>query len=194
MAIEFVGFTADCRIAGSIPLADDRLSDMLNSVARVVVRGARIDDLIEGASAGPFELPIPCGEFLVVAGTGRRGVESRRRRTLRRAVRLGLGRYVVTGFLHVPPSAHAASQRGSADALLAGRDLLVPLTEATLTYDRHDQPVEEAWEALLVNRARASWIDLIEDEPPPLEEGVLEKLPPRTRARYVKDFTGSVAD
>ena len=194
MAIEFIGFTADCRIAGSIPLADDRLSDMLNSVARVVIRGARIDDLIEGASAGPFELPIPCGEFLVVAGTGRRGVESRRRRTLRRGVRIGLGRYVVTGFLHVPPSAHAASELGAGDDLLAGRDLLVPLTEATLTYDRRDQPVEEAWDALLVNRARASWIELVDDEPPPLADEPPAPLTQRTRGRYVKDFTGTVAD
>jgi hypothetical protein len=87
-----------------------------------------------------------------------------------------------------------ASQRGSGDALLAGRDLLVPLTEATLTYDRRNQPVEEAWEALLVNRARASWIDLVEDEPPPLADEPAEPLSPRRRARYVKDFTRTVAD
>ena len=32
MPVDLIAFTADRRITGSIPLADDRLSDMLNSV------------------------------------------------------------------------------------------------------------------------------------------------------------------
>ena len=48
MPVELIAFTADCRIRGVIPLADDRLSDMLNSVSRVVIRGAVIEDLVDG--------------------------------------------------------------------------------------------------------------------------------------------------
>jgi hypothetical protein len=193
MAIEFVGYTAECRVAGAIPLADDRLSDMLNSVARVVIRRAIVEDLGQVGRVGPLDLPVPCGEFLVVVGTGRRGLESRRRRTLRRAVKVGLGRFVASGFLHVLPSAHAESLSGSADALLVGRDLLVPLTEATLTYDRHDGATEERHETILINRARVSWIDIVEDE---AEEAAWMEGTPEAggRTRYVKDFTGTVAD
>jgi hypothetical protein len=192
MAIDFVGYTADCMVKGSIPLADDRLSDMLNSVARIVVRGAIVEDLIVGGHAGPLDLPVPCGEFLVVVGTGRRGVESRRRRTLRRAVKVGLGRFVASGFLHVVPAAHARSLGGSADALLVGRDLLVPLTDAVLTYDRHDGAVAERHGTILINRARVSWIDAIDDEPADhVAAGGRDTM---ARARYVKDFTGTVAD
>jgi hypothetical protein len=192
MAIEFVGYTSDCRVAGQIPLADDRLSDMLNSVARIVVRGAVVEDLIVGGRIGPLELPVPCGEFLLVVGTGRRGLESRRRRTQRRAVRVGLGRYVATGYLHVPPSAHAESLRGSADALLVGRDLLVPLTDAVVTFDRYDGSVEEGYETILINRARVTWIDVVDDEPDePLPD---EQATVQSRTRYVKDFTGTVAE
>ncbi len=192
MAIDFMGYTADCVVKGSIPLADDRLSDMLNSVARIVVRGAVVEDLIVGGHAGPIDLPVPCGEFLVVVGTGRRGVESQRRRTLRRAVKVGLGRFVASGFLHVEPAAHAQSLSGSPDALLVGRDLLVPLTDAVLTYDRHDGAVEERHETILINRARASWIDAVDDEPEVDEPGATSDA--STRTRYVKDFTGTVAD
>jgi len=189
MAIEFVGFTADHRITGQIPLADDRLSDMLNSVARVVVRGA-LSAEIDTGRLQTADATVPCGEFLAVAGTGRRGIESQRRRTMTRLVRLGLGRYVVTGLLHVSPAVHQASLGGKPDALLVGRDLLVPLTEATITYDKSGVPFEETWDTLLVNRARANWIESTES--PELAGdapgGAGERL---RRAKYVKDFTGT---
>jgi hypothetical protein len=98
---------------------------------------------------------------------------------------------VVTGFLHVIPSAHAESLTSSPDALLVGRDLLVPLTEAVLTFDGSGGPVEETHEAVLINRARVAWIEALDDEALDDEP---EARPSTTRARYVKDFTGSVAD
>src|SRR2546426_11492958 len=49
MPVDLIAFTADRRITGSIPLADDRLSDMLNSVPRVVIRGATVTDLAADA-------------------------------------------------------------------------------------------------------------------------------------------------
>ena len=48
MPVDLIAFTADRRIHGAIPLADDRLSDMLNSVPRIVIRGAVIEDLVDG--------------------------------------------------------------------------------------------------------------------------------------------------
>ncbi|MFL5681077.1 MAG: hypothetical protein ACJ77B_10805 [Chloroflexota bacterium] len=192
MAIAFVGFTADSRIVGSIPLADDRLSDMLNSVARVVIRDASVEDV----DLGPLEggaVTVPCGEFLAVVATGRRGYEGRRKRTEMRHVQLGLGRYVVSGHIHVRPEAHAAAADGKLDALLVGTELLVPLTDATIHYTRAGKPCKERWETLLVNRARAAWIRAVEEtdvEDP--EEELVEEAP--TRTRYVKDFTGTVAD
>lgn len=46
MPVELIAFTADRRIRGLIPLADDRVSDMLNSVSRVIVRAAEIGDIV----------------------------------------------------------------------------------------------------------------------------------------------------
>lgn len=190
MAIEFIGFTADHRVTGGIPLADDRLSDMLNSVARVVVRGAATTE-IETGRVEPGDVIVPCGEFLAVAGTGRRGVESQRRKTFTRRVRMGLGRYVVTGSLHVLPSMHEASLGGKPDELLVGRDLLVPLTEAWIAFRGPGGAIEEAWPTLLVNRARAAWIEAL-DEEPELEADTPEAAEERlARSRYAKDFTGT---
>jgi hypothetical protein len=192
MAIDFVGFTGDARIVGQIPLADDRLSDMLNSVARVVVRGASLEDLETGRQESG-DLPIPCGDFLVVAGTGRRGLENLRKRTVQRRVVMGLGRFTVTGNLHVARAADVASRSGQPDELLVGRDLLVPLTEAVIEYARAGRPATEAWETLLVNRARANWIDaadamvsVLADDPVTPQRGLIKR-------RWIKDFT-PVAD
>jgi hypothetical protein len=188
MAIDFVGFTGDARIVGQIPLADDRLSDMLNSVARVVVRGATLEDLETGRQ-DTGDVPIPCGDFLVVAGTGRRGLENLRKRTVQRRVVMGLGRYTVTGNLHVAPAADLASRGGKPDELLVGRDLLVPLTEATIEYDRAGKQASEDWETLLVNRARANWIDAADSMVSVLAEDPVIPQRSFTKRRWIKDFT-----
>jgi hypothetical protein len=196
MAIQFIGFTADSRVVGSIPLADDRLSDMLNSVGRVVVRDASTEDIDLGPQEdGPVVIPV--GELLAVVGTGRRGIEARRRRMLVRHVQIGLGRYVVSGNIHVSPEAHAASLDGDLDALLVGRDLLVALTEASIRYDRAGTRHTEEWDTLLINRVRALWIKALEEDDEDDEEdedGTAEEEDGPSRTRYVKDFTGSVAE
>ena len=51
--MEFIGFTSGRRISASLPLADDRLSDMLNAVARLVLRDATVVDLGDGRASPP---------------------------------------------------------------------------------------------------------------------------------------------
>jgi hypothetical protein len=193
MAIEFVGFTDVCRISGAISLADDRLSDMLNSVARIVVRNADVEEIDVGRMER-LDVTVPTGDFLAVGASGRRGLESQRRRTVKRRVRMGLGRYSVSGYLHVLESAHAESQSGRLDALLVGRDLLVPLTEATIGYDRNGETREESWETILINRSRVAWIEKADDDQEPPDGTDPEARDAAIRSRFVKDFTGSVAD
>jgi hypothetical protein len=195
MPIEFVGFTADRRITGTIPLADDRLSDMLNSVARIVLRDATVGDLVEGGRPAVGDVTLPVGDLVAVVGTGRRGAESQRRRTTVRRVKLGLGRYVVSGLLHVPPNQDELPRTGNPADVLAGRDVLVPITQATISYDCVDVPTTEEHETILVNRARTAWVDVeektLDDDPGASED---EAGDGTGGSRYVKDFTGSVAD
>lgn len=193
MPIEFVGFTADRRITATIPLADDRLSDMLNSVTRVVLRDAVVGDLAEEGPSLSGDVTLPVGDLVAVVGTGRRGSESRRRRTAVRRVSVGLGRYTVIGCLHVDPSRGDLPQRGDPAAILAGRDILVPITDASISYDCANVRTTEEYETILVNRARASWIEIL---PEVDDDGDAEATADAadTRTRYVKDFTGTVAD
>ena len=193
MPIDFVGFTADRRITAMIPLADDRLSDMLNSVTRIVLRDAVVGDLTEEGPSLSGDITLPVGDLVAVVGTGRRGSEMRRRRTAVRRVSVGLGRYTVSGCLHVPPDQNDFPQHADPAAILAGRDILVPITDASITYDLAGVMKTEEHETILVNRARASWIEIQPEVDDDLDAGaVADAVSGRTR--YVKDFTGTVAD
>ena len=193
MPIEFVGFTADRRITAMIPLADDRLSDMLNSVARIVLRDAVVGDLVDGGPALSGDVTLPVGDLVAVVGTGRRGSESRRRRTSVRQVSVGLGRYTVSGCLHVDPTEGDFPQHADPASILAGRDILVPITNASITYDCENLKTTESHDTILVNRARATWID-VQPEVDDTDDGATAEDVADHRTRYVKDFTGTVAD
>ncbi len=186
MPVDLIAFTADRRIHGSIPLADDRLSDMLNSVPRVVIRGAVIEDLVSGEPPQTADLTLSVGSIVAVLVTGRRGIDARRRKTEVHRAKIGLSRFVVSGWLHLPsgPAEHLGS--GDPALVLAGRDILVPVTDAKITYDKADDPTTEQSETILVNRALATWIDL--DDAAGGDDGslVVEKV---YHAAMVKDFT-----
>lgn len=187
MPVDLIAFTADLRIRGAIPLADDRLSDMLNSVPRVVVRGAVVEDLVDGAPEQTADLTLAVGSIAAVLVTGRRGVETRRRRTSVHRARVGLSRYVVSGLLHVPLGDDARMVSSDPAIVLAGRDLLVPLTDATITYDRVDASTSERAETILVNRSLAKWIDLDDAAG---DDGELTETRQRVyHAAMPKDFT-----
>jgi hypothetical protein len=190
MPIDFLAFTADRRLSGRIMLADDRLSDMLNAVARLVIRDAEVDELNEDRAPRLADVTIAVGEMLVVVGSGPRGNEHLRKRWLKRRASLGIGRFVVEGDLGYPSDTPLPESSDPA-VVLANRDLLVPLTDATVAYDRLGTPVTETFETVLINRARAAYIDVapavfVDETPDPTGE------PGRTR--YVKDFTNSVAE
>jgi len=121
----------------------------------------------------------------------RRGADTRRVRTGVRRVRIGLTRFVVSGFIH--ESASQPLPTGSTDpaVVLAGRDLLVPLTDATITYDLADVATTEAAETILVNRAHATWIDIDAAGGDAADDELIEGRERVYHAAIVKDFTGA---
>ena len=74
--------------------------------------------------------------------------------------------------------------------------LLIALTEASIRYDRGGARHTEEWDTLLINRVRALWIKALDeddgDDEDDEEAGDEKEGPVKTR--YVKDFTGSVAE
>ena len=194
MPVEFIAFTADRRITGTIPLADDRLSDMLNSVPRVVIRGATVLDLVADAVPRTADVTLAVGSIVAVVVSGRRGNDARRRKTDLRLARVGLVRFVVTGSLHMPTDSIDPLASNDPAVVLAGRDVLVPLTDASIAYDVGRSPTTEHHETILINRGLATWIDL---DDAAVDTDHAEDLEDRERtyhAAMIKDFTGAVSD
>jgi hypothetical protein len=193
MPIDFIAFTSDRRLSGRIMLADDRLSDMLNAVPRLVIRDAQVEELNDDRSPRLADVTVAVGEMLLVVGSGPRGNEQLRKKWLKRRVSVGIGRFVVEGDLGYPTET-PLPESSDPSVVLANRDLLVPLTDATVAYDRRGTPVNETFETMLVNRARASWIDIAPDVF--VDESTVEAdgTPVQRRTRYIKDFTNSVAE
>ena len=190
MPVDLIVFTADRRIRGAIPLADDRVSDMLNSVPRIVIRGAQLEDVVHGGPEQVADVTITVGSIVAVLASGRRGIENLRRRTDVHKARLGLVRYTVTGWLHIPAGADANLASHEPSAVLAGRDILVPLTDATITYDKAGEAVTEQFETILINRSQAAWIDL--DDAAGGDDGDADDVRPKVyHAAMAKDFTGA---
>ena len=191
MPADLIAFSADRRISGAIPLADDRLSDMLNSVPRIVMRNASVVDLVRGGEPRPAELTLAVGAIVACVAGGRRGTDTRRVRTGVRRVRIGLTRFVVTGFIHESPSQPLPSGSTDPAVVLAGRDLLVALTDATITYDLADVPTTEHGETILVNRAHATWIDLDDAAGDSSDSDLIQGRERVYHAAVAKDFTGA---
>ena len=74
--------------------------------------------------------------------------------------------------------------------VLAGRDVLVPLTEATITYEFGDQTVDETAETILVNRTQATWIE-VDDGSGGNDADLIADRPKVYHAAMAKDFTGA---
>jgi hypothetical protein len=158
------------------------------------MRGATVLDLVADAVPRTADVTLAIGSIVAVVATGRRGNETRRRRTDLRLARIGLARFVVTGSLHVPSGAIDPLASNDPAVVLAGRDTLVPLTDATIAFDLGDGVTTEQHETILINRAHATWID-VDDAAIDVDE--IDDLDDRERTYHsapIRDFTGAVSE
>jgi len=175
VGIEFVGYAGDCRIFGRVPSLGERLTDLLNGGQRVIVRDARLESLDDGHVVCAPLAEVERDELYAVVAHGPRGAAAKRIRTAKRRIRVDLGPYVVLGNLHSPPDADPVGD-------VLRRDVMVPLTNATIAYARNGRAEAEDVGTIIVNRTLAEWISPV-DEIPRVGVG---RTPRRIQ---IKDFT-----
>ena len=135
------------------------------------------------------DVTLSIGSITVVLSNGRRGVETRRRKTDEHRIRLGIDRYIISGSLHVPSGFVVDTASRHPSAVFAGRDLLVPLTDGTMTYELNGELVREPAETVLINRSQAIWIDI--DDGSSDDFDAVQEKPKVYHAAMAKDFTGA---
>ena len=157
MDIDFFAFAGDCRIAGTLDLEGERLTDMLNAHTSVVLRNVLLESLDDGHVVELPELELERGDLFAVEAGPPRGREGRRIRTRAHRLQVSLGPYVVLGSLHTYPGADPMSS-------LLRRGPMLPLTNATIVTIIDGRYEARDAETLIVNRELAEWIRPSSDE------------------------------
>jgi hypothetical protein len=148
--LEFVAYAADRLLVGSIQLEADRLTDLLNACDEL-----ELVDItwlgLHGQIGETSSATITRSELLVVKAGLPRGNPARRHRTRQAPVVTAIGPYLVYGYLHSRPGSDPLVDLGR-------RAPMVPLTDASICYERNGKLHREDASTFIVNRDRADSI------------------------------------
>jgi hypothetical protein len=177
-AVELTVYAGDSVAFGRLALAADRVTDLMNDRTEFEFVDACLESLDDGHELLVRSVYIARGEIFAVAVAGPRGDPTRRRRTRPIPVELRVGRYDVSGNIHIVPGT---------DPIIGfrRRRVMVPLTEATIEFDAPEGRRISRYGTILVNRDLTDWIGAAtrSDVRPP-------ELVPELQGRgLVKDFT-----
>ncbi len=141
-----VAWAEDCRLRGSVELAEGRVSDQVNEAGQLTFFGVTLESLDDGHAVVVDELEVERGELHLIEVEGRRGDPGRRQRTVQELVEIRLGPFRVAGNLHRPPNTQPM-------AALSRWVRFVPVTDAFL-WVKGRGPDPQHVDVVLVNRER----------------------------------------
>jgi hypothetical protein len=167
MLVDFTGFAGDCLISGRLDLQAHRLTDQLNAESEIHLVDVLLEGLLDGRQVATPTFTIRRSELCAVKAGPPRGSRRMWTATEQHRLQAQIGPYTVLGRLHAPPGTEAISSIGS-------REVMVPLTDATIAYliagilEVRDCPT------LIINRELASWLRAADADPvgPPTLAGV----------------------
>lgn len=153
MRIPFAAYADDCTVRGEFELEPeaDRLSDFLARTAELRVNEVSLRALDDGRLVEADAAAVLLGDLCAVIGAGPRGRLEARVWTRQYPVRVRVGPYVVTGYLHAPPTIDPLKA--------ADRRSIVPLTSSVVEYEIGGQLAREPAEAVLLNRLKIATIE-----------------------------------
>ncbi|CAN5606132.1 hypothetical protein BH23CHL7_BH23CHL7_12440 [soil metagenome] len=157
MRVDFDGYSGDCTVHGQIDLPATRLSDALNRDGQVVVHGAWLRSFEQPTELQAGDQAFDVDDLFLIIAPGPAGEEQRRVRTVREAVRVEAGPYVVFGEMHSVPGI------GGLRTFHARRGL-VALTQCQAFFERAGQLELVAAPFMLVNSRLVDGVELTTHE------------------------------
>jgi hypothetical protein len=150
-AVELTVYADDSVAFGRLALAGDRMTDLMNDRTEFEFVDACLQSLDDGHELLVRSVYVARDEIFAVAVAGPRGDPARRRRTRPIPVELRVGRYDVSGNIHIVPGT---------DPIIGfrRRRVMVPLTEATIEFDAPEGRRISRYGTVLVNRDLTDWI------------------------------------
>ena len=155
ISIDLIAFTDDHEaIRGRLELHGNRLADLLATGRRLATTALRIRGLGAGSVTDVGDHPIDTARLVVVMATGPQGSRYDRVQTIQEPVTVHAGRYRIHGHLHTPVRSMVAAH--------TDRRPWFAVTEAVLEYACDGVAIRERYPTLLVNRAHAKAVILVE--------------------------------
>lgn len=179
--VELTVYADDSVAFGRLALTTDRVTDLMNDATEFEFVDTFLQSLDDSHGLLLRTVVVAREEIFAVAVAGPRGDPTRRTRTRPIPVELRLGRYDVSGNIHVVPGT---------DPIIGfrRRRVMVPLTEATIEFDSPDGRKLSRFGTILVNRDLTDWIAPASrsDVRPP------EVIPELQGRGLAKDFTSQL--
>jgi len=149
--VELTVYADDSVAFGRVALTADRVTDLMNDCTEFEFVDTFLQSLDDSHGLLVRTVVVAREEIFAVAVAGPRGDPTRRIRTRPIPVELRLGRYDVSGNIHVIPGT---------DPIIGfrRRRVMVPLTEATIEFDSPDGRKLARFGTILVNRDLTDWI------------------------------------
>ena len=144
--VELAIYSGDSLASGHVALSTDRVTDLLNDAEEFTLVDLAVQSLEDGHELSLPEALVLRSELYAVAVSGPQGSPKRRIRTRPCPVELRLRRYDVSGHLHALPGTDPVA------GFFHRREVMIPLTEATIAYDSPAGRVLCRYDTLLVNR------------------------------------------
>ena len=150
-AVELTVYADDSVAFGRLALTADRMTDLMNDRTEFEFVDTCLESLDDGHELLVRSVYVARDEIFAVAVAGPRGDPARRRRTRPIPVELRVGRYDVSGNIHIVPGT---------DPIIGfrRRRVMVPLTEATIEFDAPEGRRISRYGTVLVNRDLTDWI------------------------------------
>ena len=149
--VELTVYAGDSVAFGRLALTADRVTDLMNDRTEFEFVDTFVQSLDDSHGLQVRTVVVARTEIFAVAVAGPRGDPTRRTRTRPIPVELRVGRYDVSGNIHVVPGTDPVMG-------FRRRRMMVPLTEATIEFDSPDGRKLSRFGTILVNRDLADWI------------------------------------
>lgn len=157
MLVPFIGYAMGRRVIGYVESAGERLTDLLNRSASIVVRDAFVEDFADDTVTNLGEGEVDRSILYAVEAGGIRDEAARRIRTDGHRLQLQLGPYTALGVVYA-----GLGRRHPADPKSSGP--MIPISNATIGFAGRGALHLRDVGTLIVNRDMVDWVRASEEE------------------------------
>jgi hypothetical protein len=178
LEIDVIAYAEDCILSGRLPMAAERLSDLLNENDEFEFVNVMVEDLVGNAPVETRDIVVHRDELLLVVAPKPRGNPGRRSHTRQHPVVARIGPYEVRGLIHALPGIDPIDS-------IRRRKPMIALTDAVIDFSIGTTHHRREAEVVILNR---DCVDSIAES----QEGRIPVLdmPVGTQGIMLKDFSG----